>query len=89
MSVAPLLDISVCNVAYITLGETSSIVLRTSQFILNTVLFILMVIRFLRGTFQMYRATQKWELDKYISLLVREGLLYFLVYVHLSWRRER
>ena len=54
-----------------------------SQFILSITLFILVVAQFLRGAFQMYRATRKWEFNRYVSLLVRDGLLYFLVYVNL------
>ena len=88
MLVAPLPDLSICTLTYITLAETSLVVLRILQFILSTILFILVVIRFLQGTFQIYRATRKWELDKYISLLVRDGLLYFLAYVYLLWRYE-
>ena len=79
--VPPILGISACSVTII--AETWSTALTISQFILSIVLFTLVVTQFLRGAFQMYRATRKWEFNRYVSLLVRDGLLYFLVYVNL------
>ena len=77
--VPPILDISACSFTIIT--QTLFIVMAISQFILSVMLFVLVVTQFLRGAFQMHRATQKWEFNRYVNLLIREGLLYFLVYV--------
>ena len=40
----------------------------------------LAIIRFARQTFQMYRVTNQWQINQYMSLLVREGVLYFFAY---------
>ena len=32
----------------------------------------------------MYKATQKWQPNRYIQLFVKDGILYFVVYVSLS-----
>ena len=65
--VSSILDILVCN-ATVTIQAWP--IAPISQFILDIVLFILVVAQFLRDAFQMYRATRKWESNRYVSLLV-------------------
>ena len=79
VSAGPLLDITVCNLSYSTerWNNAATIV----QFILGTVLCTLVITQLVRYSLQMHRTARKWQLNKYISLLIREGLLYFLVYV--------
>ncbi|KAF8126741.1 hypothetical protein EV363DRAFT_1401554 [Boletus edulis] len=38
-----------------------------------------MAIQFLRQSLRMYRATKQWQLSRYMNLLFREGVIYFLV----------
>ena len=45
---------------------------------------ILVVVQFVRVSVQMYRATKRWQLNRYMSLLARQGILYFFAYVPVS-----
>lgn len=79
VSVSPLLSFTVCHLKFSTQrwNNASTIV----QCILAAVLYICVMVQFARESLQMYRATRNWRLNKYMSLLVRDGLLYFLVCV--------
>ncbi|KAF8135107.1 hypothetical protein EV363DRAFT_1213141 [Boletus edulis] len=39
---------------------------------------ILVIAQFLKQSFQMYRATKQWQLNRYVNLLVKQGIFYFL-----------
>lgn len=44
---------------------------------------LLVGVQSIRQSLQIYRATKRFELGRYVSLLAREGLFYFLAYVHI------
>ena len=44
-------------------------------------MYLLVAIRFIRESLRMYKATRQFQLNRYISLLVREGMIYFVAYV--------
>ena len=46
----------------------------------STFLCLLATVRFATQSLQMYRVTGKFQLSRYMNVLVREGVLYFLVY---------
>lgn len=46
---------------------------------------ILAIIQFVRQSLQMYRATKLLQFNRYMSLLARQGILYFFVYVLVPW----
>jgi hypothetical protein len=48
---------------------------------LAALMFILAVGRLCMDSYREYKATNRWKANQYISLLVREGVLYFLAYV--------
>lgn len=50
-------------------------------------MFTLAVVRFCVELFQTYKATGEWQANRYLNLLVKEGILYFLAYVRLSLLR--
>ena len=54
------------------------------QIILGVFMGLLVIIRFIKESVQMYRATKRFQLNQYMNLLVREGMIYFLAYVYLS-----
>lgn len=54
------------------------------QITLGTLMCLLVVIRFARDSIQMYRATQRFELSRYMQILARDGLFYFLAYIFSS-----
>ena len=74
------LGMSFCNVEYnlaSKIGEYKYI----PRLVLSGFLFVLAVVRLCTEAFQSYRVTGRWQVNRYIKLLVREGVLYFLVYV--------
>ena len=79
--VAQVLDYSTCELQNVV--PISVVLLRTvTPAILGTLMCLLAVIQFTRESLQMYRATKQFEISCYLSLLTRDGILYFLVYVH-------
>lgn len=87
VSIAQLLNISVCNIVFSTQNGNNpstmgSFILGSTiaQFILGTFTCILVMAQFVRHSLQTYQATQ-WKMNGYMRLLIRDGLLYFLVYV--------
>ena len=78
--IAEVLDYSVCESQAVV--PFSLIVLQpAAQVILGTLMCLLAIIRFIRESLQMYRVTKQFEISRYLSLLTRDGILYFLVYV--------
>lgn len=45
---------------------------------------ILMIVQSVRQSLQMYQVTKRWQLDRYMILLVKQGILYFFVCVTIS-----
>ena len=82
VSATQLLNTTVCSGTVSTL--TWYIVLMVVQFILSIIMCILVVANFMRNSLQMHQVTGTWQFNKYLSLLVRDGILYFLVYTPLS-----
>lgn len=54
------------------------------QCTLGIVMCVLVTAKLVRQSLQMYRATQKVQMNKYMSLLIKDGFVYFLAYVTLS-----
>ena len=70
---------AVCNAVF---GSAVwSVACTIIQLILGIVMCTLLAALFVRDSLREYRATRKLRLNRYVALLVREGLLYFLVYV--------
>ena len=77
------LDFSFCLVDF----EASPIwadVRNSLQFALGAVMWLLVTAKFIRNSYQMYKMTKEWRFSRYLNLFAREGMLYFLAYVHLS-----
>ena len=49
------------------------------NFILGVALLILAVMQTIKQSFHMYKATNHWQPNQYMKLLVRDGIVYFLV----------
>ncbi|KAF8452775.1 hypothetical protein L210DRAFT_3755764 [Boletus edulis BED1] len=77
VSTIPLLDLTLCNISFST--QTWNNASTITQFILGTVLCVLAVTPLVRESLQMHKTTRKWQLNSYMRLLVREGILYFIV----------
>ncbi|KAF8550482.1 hypothetical protein OG21DRAFT_1499748 [Imleria badia] len=52
-----------------------------SRFVLGTALLILAVIPTFKQSFDMYKLTKRWQTNRSMKLLVREGAVYFVVNV--------
>ena len=59
-------------------------VLGAIQITLGALMTLLVAIQFIKQSLQMYRVTKQFELNRYMNLLAREGMFYFLAYVHVS-----
>ena len=44
-------------------------------------LCILAIIQFMRQSFQMYQVTKHWQLNRYMRLMTKQGILYFFACV--------
>lgn len=51
------------------------------QITLGAVMCLLIAAQFIRESLQMYKATKQFQPNRYLNLLVREGMIYFLTYV--------
>ena len=81
ISITQVLDYSVCELQ-ITVVPLSVVLLQaTTQIILGTLMCFLAVIRFIRESLQMYRVTKRFKISRYLSLLARDGMVYFHAYV--------
>ena len=76
-----MLDYSVCE-SQIVVPLSVILFQAAAQAILGALMCLLAVIRFVRESLQMYRVTKRFEISRYLSLLTRDGILYFLAYVH-------
>ena len=53
--------------------------------VLGVMLLVLVIIRALKQSFEIYKATKQWHVNQCIQQLVRDGILYFLMYVSFSF----
>ena len=84
----PLFPVSVDNTPRVTFCTYAS--LKTSfpplyrsipRFVLSGILLILTVMQVSKQVVDMYRLTKRWQINQYMKLFVREGVLYFILYV--------
>ena len=54
------------------------------QITLGGLMCLLVAIQFIRQSLEMYKVTKRFELSRYMNLLAKEGMFYFLAYVHVS-----
>ncbi|KAG9315344.1 hypothetical protein JVU11DRAFT_4487 [Chiua virens] len=55
-----------------------------SLIIFGATLCVLAVVQFVRQSFQMYRVTKQWQLNRYINALVKQGIVYFFAFLLLN-----
>ena len=81
MIITQVLDYSICESQVVV--PFSVVVLQpAAQVILGTLMCLLAVIRFIRESLQMYRVIKRFDISRYLSLLTRDSILYFLSYVY-------
>lgn len=75
------------NFSFCAVQATSVIWMKVAislQIAFGATMCMLALVQFVRQSLQMYRATKQWELDRYMNLLAKDGILYFFVYVPVS-----
>ena len=60
------------------------LLLDSVQITLGALMCLLVVLKFIKEAHQMYKATKHFRLNRYMNLVVREGMIYFLAYAQIS-----
>ena len=84
VTVVQVIDFSFCSS---TLSNASSNLLLgvvALRLVLSVMLLVLAAISTLRESVMMYKATKQWQPNHYMQLFMKDGIVYFLVYVSLS-----
>jgi hypothetical protein len=84
VTVVQVIDLSFCNISLSNVSLQTLWGVTALRIILGVMLLILAVIPTLKGAVLMYKATKQWEPNHYMQLFVKDGILYFIVYVCLS-----
>ena len=50
-------------------------------FLFSVLLLILALVQTLKQSIDMYKATKQWQPNRYMELLVKDGIIYFVLYV--------
>ena len=80
-------NIQIMDFSFCVLGlnqRTWTTVITVLQITHSGAVCTLAIVQFVRQSLQMYRATKQWRPNQYMSLLVKQGILYFLAYVLVS-----
>jgi len=77
MTTTQILDISACNSTYNLPSPLWTYL--TPTFTMSAALLILPVIRTLKESIEIYKATRRWQPNRYMKLFVRDGIFYFFV----------
>ena len=83
VTVVQVIDVAFCNMSLSngSLQQLLGMARAVLQTVLGTLLLILAVISTLKESIVMYKATKKWHPNHYMQLFVKDGILYFIVYV--------
>lgn len=76
------------NYSFCVFGSVSTIedeVLDAVQIAFSTLMCFLVTIRFIKESLQMYKVTKQFEVNRYMKQIARDGMVYFLAYVHVSF----
>ena len=52
-----------------------------SGFLFSALLLILALIQTLKQSIDMYKATKQWQPNRYMKLLIKDGIIYYVLYV--------
>ena len=81
--VSPVLDYSIC---YASLSTVIPYLKYTplTGFVFDGLLLVLALIPTVKESISMYKATKQWQPNRYMALIVREGVAYIFLYVPLG-----
>ena len=75
---------SLCNATWNNIPSLLPVYTSIAHFFLGATLLVLAITQTLKQSVDMYKATKQWQPNQYMQLFVKDGILYFLVYVSLS-----
>ena len=81
VKVIQVVDVAFCNISFIKAPSHLVFGFPLLRFVLGVMLLILVVISSLKQSVVLYRATRQWQPNRYVQLLVKDGILYFIAYV--------
>ena len=79
-----IMDFTVCNPSWSNTPFVIEVFNEMPRFVLGAMLFILAVTQTLKQSLTMYKATKRWQPNRYMERLAKDGVIYFLVYVSVS-----
>ncbi|KAH0831393.1 hypothetical protein J3R83DRAFT_14058 [Lanmaoa asiatica] len=82
VTIIQVLDFTYCSYSF-TMTSSSTTYRAIPRIVFGAALVILAVIPTLIQSVEMYRLTKRWQTNRTMKLLVREGVLYFVLYVSL------
>ena len=84
VTIVQITDFSFCDASTNNTPYFVGVVNLGPRLILGATLLILAVAQTLKQSVNMYKAKQQWQPNRFMERLVRDGILYFLVYVLVS-----
>ena len=84
VTIVQLMDFSVCSTTASNIPFMLDVYEALPRFILGAMLLILAVTQTLKQSVNMYKATKRWQPNRYMQRLAKDGIIYFLVYVSAS-----
>ena len=76
-----MIDFSYCDYSYSDDPSHLLLGITALQIVLSVMLLILAVISVVKQSVLLYKATKQWQPNCYMQQFVKDGILYFLVYV--------
>ncbi|KAF8437079.1 hypothetical protein L210DRAFT_3647405 [Boletus edulis BED1] len=81
VAIGQLFSFSFCITSMANVPMVFSLLKLVPRLVLAAALVILAVTQTVRQSVEMYKATKKWQLNRYMQLLVRDGIFYFAMNV--------
>ncbi|KAF8439990.1 hypothetical protein L210DRAFT_2194096 [Boletus edulis BED1] len=79
VTVGQILDFSFCNYSVLSNPGMLDVYSSTgSRLALGAILLVLAVTPILKQSIEMYKATKRWQPNRYLQLLVKDGIIYFV-----------
>ncbi|KAH0835530.1 hypothetical protein J3R83DRAFT_9222, partial [Lanmaoa asiatica] len=75
------LDLSFCDYSWSNTNTKLLVYSIMVRFVLSAALLVLAIVRTLKQSFEMYKATKQWQSNRYMQLLMRDEIIYFMLYV--------
>ncbi|KAF8125313.1 hypothetical protein EV363DRAFT_1104055, partial [Boletus edulis] len=77
-------DFSFCNASYVNAPRLYGLAIAAPRLVLGGALLMLAVFQTLKQSVVLFKATKQWQPNQYMQKLVKDGIIYFVVYVSIS-----